>query len=79
MAKWIAAENVTAGLRHSVVCPNVTVRTKDGIAQSKGARACSLAIVDQPQVARICIFRAFGLQNVSFSGVTFFFRFRFRP
>ena len=46
MAKWIAAENVRAGLRHAVVCPNVTGRTKDRIAQSKRVRAGSLATVD---------------------------------
>ena len=45
-------------------------------AQSKRARAGSLALVDQPPVvARTCIFRAFGLQMpscmVSFCGVTF--------
>ena len=28
MAKWIAAEKARAGLRHAVVCPNVTGRTK---------------------------------------------------
>ena len=46
MAKWIAAKKTKAGLRHAVVCPNVTGRTKDRIAQSKRARAGSLAIVD---------------------------------
>ena len=46
MAKWIAAEKVRAGLRHAVVCSNVTGRTKDRIAQSKYVRAGSLAIVD---------------------------------
>ena len=46
MAKWIAAEKVRAGLRHAVVCPNVTGRTKERIAQSKRARAGSLALVD---------------------------------
>ena len=63
MAKWIAAEKVRARLRHAVVCPNVTGRTKKRIiiAQSKRARAGSLTIVDQPQVARTCILRAFGL------------------
>ena len=45
-AKWIAAEKVGAGLRHTVVCPNVTGRTRERIAQSKRARAGSLAIVD---------------------------------
>ena len=35
-----------AGLRHAVVCPNVTGRTRERIAQSKRARAGSLAIVD---------------------------------
>ena len=58
MAKWIIAEKAKAGLRHAVVCPNVTGRTKKRIAQSKRARA----LVDEPQVARTCIFRAFGLQ-----------------
>ena len=32
MAKWIAAEKAKAGLRHAVVCPNVTGRTKKRIA-----------------------------------------------
>ena len=44
MAKWIAAEKAKAGLRHAVVCPNVTGRTKKGIVQSKQARAGSLAL-----------------------------------
>ena len=44
MARWIAAEKVKAGLRHAVVCPNVTRRTKDRIAQRKRVRAGSLAI-----------------------------------
>ena len=39
------------GLRHAVVCPNVTGRIKERIAQSKRARAGSLVLVDQPQVA----------------------------
>ena len=47
MAKWIAAEEARAGLRHAVVCPNVTGRTKERISQSKRARrAGSLAILD---------------------------------
>ena len=50
MAKWIVAENPKAGLRHAVVVvvwPNVTRRTKKGIAQkSKRARAGLLALVD---------------------------------
>ena len=46
VAKWIAAEKNKAGLRHAVVCPNVTGRTKKRIAQSKQARAGSLAIID---------------------------------
>ena len=44
MAKWIVAEKTKAGLRHAVVCPNVT-GTKKRIAQSKRARADSLALV----------------------------------
>ena len=39
-------EKVRAGLRHAVVCPNVTGRTKERIAQSERARAGSLAVVD---------------------------------
>ena len=46
MTKWIAAETVRAGLRHEAVCPNVTGRTKEKIAQSTRVRAHSLAIVD---------------------------------
>ena len=46
MAKWIVAEKTKAGLRHAVVCPNVRGRTKERIAQSKRARAGSLALVD---------------------------------
>ena len=46
LAKWIVAEKAEAGLRHGVVCPNVTGRTKKRIAQSKRARAGSLALVD---------------------------------
>ena len=46
MAKWIVAEKPTAGLRHAVVCPNVMGWTKERIAQSKLARAGSLALVD---------------------------------
>ena len=62
MAKWIAAEKTKAGLRHAVVCPNVTGRTKERIAQSKRARAGSLALVNSSQVARTCALRAVGLQ-----------------
>ena len=59
MAKLITAEEAKAGLRHAVVCPNVTgIRTKETITQSKRARAGSLAIiVAEPQVARTCILR----------------------
>ena len=46
VAKWIVAEKTKAGLRHAVVCPNVTGRTKRRIAQSMRARAGSLALVD---------------------------------
>ena len=62
MAKWIVAERTKAGLRHAVVCPNVTGKTKERIAHSKRARAGTLALVDWPQVTRTCILRAFGLQ-----------------
>ena len=46
MVKWIVAEKAKAGLRHAVVCSNVTGRTKERIAQSKRARAGSLVLVD---------------------------------
>ena len=59
-AKWIAAEKVRAELRHAVVCPNMTGRTKEKIVQNKRARAGSLALVDKPQKARTCILRAKG-------------------
>ena len=39
MAKRIAAEKAKAGLRHAVVCANVTGRTKKMTAQSKQPRA----------------------------------------
>ena len=69
MAKLIAAEKARPGLWCAVICPSVTGRAKERIAQSKRARAGSLAIVDQPQVARTCILRADVV--LSFSGVTF--------
>ena len=46
LAKYIAAEKARAGLRHALVCPNMTARTKERIIQSKRARAGSLAIVE---------------------------------
>ena len=45
MAKLIVAEKAKVGLRHAVVCPNVTGGTKERIAQSKRARAGSLALL----------------------------------
>ena len=45
MAKWIAAEKAKPELRPALVCPKVTGRTKERIAQSKRARAGSLALV----------------------------------
>ena len=35
IAKWVAAEKVRAGLRHAVLCPNVTGRTKKRITLNK--------------------------------------------
>ena len=46
MAKLVVAERTKAELRRAVVCPNVTGRSKKRIAQSKRARAGSLALVD---------------------------------
>ena len=62
MAKWIAAEKARAGLRHEVLCSSVTRRIKARIAQSKRARAGSLAIIDPPHMAETCVLRVFGLQ-----------------
>ena len=62
MAKLIAGEKARAALRHAVVCPNVTGRTKNRIAQSKRICAGSLAIVDEQQMARTFILPEFGLQ-----------------
>ena len=59
MAKLTAAEKVRDGLRYAVACLNVTGRIEERISQSKRARAGSLAIVDEPQVARTCILRTF--------------------
>ena len=39
-------EKAKAGLRYAVVCPNVTERTKDRIAESKRARAGLFALVE---------------------------------
>ena len=49
MTKWITAERARAALRHAVICPNVTGRAKERVAQSKRARAGLLATVDKPQ------------------------------
>ena len=46
MAKLIAAKKARAGLRHAVVCPNVTGRIQERIAQSKQAPVGSPALVD---------------------------------
>ncbi|CAN0193916.1 unnamed protein product, partial [Ascophyllum nodosum] len=69
MAKLIAAEKARPGLWCAVICPSVTGRAKERIAQSKRARAGSLAIIDQPQVTRTYILRADVV--LSFSGATF--------
>ena len=46
IAKWIASVKARARQRHAVVCPNVTGRTKERIAQRKWTRAGLLALVD---------------------------------
>ena len=46
MTKWIAAERARAALRHAAICPTVTGRTKERVAQSKRARTGLLAAVD---------------------------------
>ena len=82
MAKLIAAEKVRAGPRHAVVCPNVTGRAKDRIAQIKRVRAGSFAMFDYPLVVRTCILRVFGLQmsccvSLVLRLICFLFSFRF--
>ena len=47
MVKSIAADKIENRLRPEVACPKVRGRTKKMIAQSKRARAGSLAIVDE--------------------------------
>ena len=54
-AKYIAAEKLKAELRHTVVC----MPEHEAKDQSKRARADSLAVVDEPRVARTCILRRF--------------------
>ena len=46
MTKWIATERAKAALRHAVVSPNVTGRTKERVAQIKRARTGLLATID---------------------------------
>ena len=46
MTKRIAEERARAALRHAVVSPNVTGRTKERVAQSKRARTGLLATID---------------------------------
>ena len=52
MAKWIVAEKAKAGLRHAIVCPDVTGTAKERKAQSKRARgkpkASGLMLVRSP-------------------------------
>ena len=74
MSKWIAAEKAKAGLRHAVVCPNVTGRTRERIAQSKRTRAGSLALVDYLATSGANLYPPgvwFADVMTSFSGVEF--------
>ncbi|CAM9343629.1 unnamed protein product, partial [Ascophyllum nodosum] len=78
-AKWITAEKTMAGLRYAVVCPNVIRKAKKRIAQSKRARAGSLAIVNKPQMAQTRVIRVFLFADtvLLFSGILFRFFFAF--
>ena len=69
MAKWIGAEKPKPGLLHAVVCPNVTGRTKERIAQSKRARAGSLALLTSHKWRELGVW--FADVMTSFSGVPF--------
>ena len=70
------AEKTKAGPRHAVVCMNVMGRTKEEDSPNqKRARAGSLALVDQPQVASANLYPPgfwFGDVMTFFSGVTLF-------
>ena len=69
---WTTACSTSISISISIiltVCPKVTGRAKETIAQRKRARAGSLAIVDWPQVAQTCILRADVV--LSFSGDKF--------
>ena len=76
MAKWIAAEKARAGLRHAVVCSNVTGKTKKRMPKASG-----LVLVRSPQLIinshkcrELVSLRAYVV--LSFSRVTFvLFRF----
>ena len=73
MAKWTAAEKAKAGLRHAVLCPDVTGRTKERISQSKRARTGSLALVKLATSGANLYPPGvwFADATTSFSGVTF--------
>ena len=47
MTRWFATERARAALRHAVVSPNVTGRTKERVEQSKRARNGLLVTIDQ--------------------------------
>ena len=74
MVKWVAVEKVRAGLRHAVVCPNVTGRTKERIAQRTSTHVGSLALVDSPRTAQTCILRADVVRCLSLELRLFCFR-----
>ena len=67
MAKGIAAEKVRARLRHAVVCPNVTGRTKHRTAQSKRAKTEKEALkaCDSPFILHL-VETSQDINNVSF-------------
>ena len=46
MTRWFATERARAALRHAVVSPSVTGRTKERVAQSKRARNGLLVTID---------------------------------
>ena len=46
MTRWFATERARAALRHAVVSPNVTGRTKERVAQSKRASNGLLVTID---------------------------------
>ena len=81
MSKWIATAKARAGLRHAVVCPNVTGRTEERIAQATGLVLVRSPLLTSPKwrelvsswrlISRYHIFIWFSVCFVSFLSLYF--------